>query len=365
MRFAYESLQREVIRALNTQLGDAQQLGVTRARTIRLLDFINAHAHVIPTEAELLDAWALQEVRGAPGVFGNRAIHHIKYRVPGPNSLWHHDGQHGLVRFKIVIHMFVDGYSRLVTGIGAREIHGTPSRVRGDHGVENVEVASWMEANRGHDRGSYIWGRSVHNTRIERLWYDVTEGFGWKWKSFLYDLEVHYRLVPTLKPHLWLLHHLFLGPINDDAQEWMQAWNSHTLALQGERNRSPRDLWFFGMIEQGPRGLDYQNCSGLDERPDEWDEYGIDWEAMEDERLMIHWMEHNEENEVLHGEDEGVYVVPPSIPAEGDVVGQIEQAFQLHGLNRQTTDMLARRRLWEVALQVLEEVCGNMEIWEM
>lgn len=39
---------------------------------------------------------ALQEVRGAPAVFGARPIHRVKYRVPGPNSLWHHDGQHGM-----------------------------------------------------------------------------------------------------------------------------------------------------------------------------------------------------------------------------------------------------------------------------
>lgn len=34
-------------------------------------------------------------VQGAPGLFGHRAIHRRKYFVPGANSLWHHDGQHG------------------------------------------------------------------------------------------------------------------------------------------------------------------------------------------------------------------------------------------------------------------------------
>jgi hypothetical protein len=39
------------------------------------------------------------------------------------------------------------------------ETHGYPSRVRGDHGTENLLVAARMEEIRGIDRGSYIWGR--------------------------------------------------------------------------------------------------------------------------------------------------------------------------------------------------------------
>jgi hypothetical protein len=83
----------------------------------------------------------------------------------------------GLIRWKIVIHAFIDGFSRLVTGIRASnnnraqtvldlftaiiDVWGMPSRARGDHGIENLLIAACMEAARGVERGSYIWGRLV------------------------------------------------------------------------------------------------------------------------------------------------------------------------------------------------------------
>lgn len=36
-------------------------------------------------------------VHGAPGVFGVRRIERRRYKVPGANTLWHHDGQHGML----------------------------------------------------------------------------------------------------------------------------------------------------------------------------------------------------------------------------------------------------------------------------
>ena len=42
-----------------------------------------------------------------------QAIHRREYRVPYPNSLWHIDGYHKLIKWKIVIHGGVDGYSRV------------------------------------------------------------------------------------------------------------------------------------------------------------------------------------------------------------------------------------------------------------
>ncbi|KAF8188548.1 hypothetical protein K438DRAFT_1907435 [Mycena galopus ATCC 62051] len=151
-----------------------------------------------------------------------------------------------------------------------------------------------METERGVSRGSYIWGRSVNNTRIERLWYDVTHGFGFKWKKFFVDLEVNHGLNPTLPAHIWLLHHLFLHRIDEDAQEWAAAWNSHDLQIRGERTRSPHDIFFFSQLQDGPRGLERILAPPTEDVPHP-STYGIDWETMDDQQLMHHHLMQNPE----------------------------------------------------------------------
>jgi hypothetical protein len=79
----------------------------------------------------------------------------------------------GLIRWKFVIHAFIDGFSRFLLGIRASsnnraatvldlfedivEVFGFPCSTRGDHGTENLLVAALMEEVRG--VGSYIWGK--------------------------------------------------------------------------------------------------------------------------------------------------------------------------------------------------------------
>ena len=43
------------------------------------------------------------------------AIWRRVYSVPYPNYLWHLDGNHKLIRWRFVIHHYIDGFSRLIT----------------------------------------------------------------------------------------------------------------------------------------------------------------------------------------------------------------------------------------------------------
>ena len=43
-----------------------------------------------------------------------RALHRREYHVESPNALWHIDSYHKLIRWRIVVHGGIDGYSRVV-----------------------------------------------------------------------------------------------------------------------------------------------------------------------------------------------------------------------------------------------------------
>ncbi|KAK0474593.1 hypothetical protein IW261DRAFT_1341498 [Armillaria novae-zelandiae] len=113
-----------------------------------------------------------------------------------------------------------------------------------------------MENYRGIIRNSYIWGRSVHNTRVERMWRDTTIAFSNKWKGFFYDLECSHSLNPLLNRHIWLLHFLFLGKIDGDCQKWANHWNNHKLSLHGH-SASPLQIWMESQLLHGARGLEH------------------------------------------------------------------------------------------------------------
>jgi hypothetical protein len=97
------------------------------------------------------------------------------YKVAFPNSLWHINGQHKLIRWKFVIHGGVDGYSRACVFmqasdnnrastveqafLEATERWGWPHRVRVDYGGENNGIWRQMLAVRSEYIGPSTWTR--------------------------------------------------------------------------------------------------------------------------------------------------------------------------------------------------------------
>jgi len=191
----------------------------------------------------------------------------------------------------------------------------------------------------------------VRNTRAERIWVDFVEGVGSKWKDFFYDLEENFSLNPDLPAHIWLLHWLFLESINEDVSEWVNMWNHHTLDIAGEPNRSPYDMFFFGILE-GPRGVDHFLAPGS------LRDYGVDYEIEENEELLSHFLENHWDDD-----DDNFDPFQSGLPVNmSEVVCEVidspfppgfEEALrsQLDVELMHSRDMVVRRLLWQSALQ--------------
>ena len=186
------------------------------------------------------------------------------YAVPWPNSLWHLDGHHSLIRWGLVIHGCIDGYSRRIICLacGSNNLAETvlhlfetairrdgglwPSRIRVDYGVENTAVCDAMVAVRGEGRGSFMAGSSHRNQRIERLWRDVFRCICHLYYYTFYALEQSGQLDVENPIHLFCLHYVFVPRINKALKEWMHSHNHHPLST--EHNWSPNQIWLNGML---------------------------------------------------------------------------------------------------------------------
>jgi hypothetical protein len=184
-----------------------------------------------------------------------KPIRRREYSVPGPHYLWHQDGNHKLIRWGIVIHGCIDGFSRSIIYLAARDNNTSkavfdlfkdgltryqlPDRVRGDKGGENILVAEYMLQHRGLGRSSYIAGSSKHNTRIERLWRDMRQHTIQSYIDLFTSLEAEGMQLNNLL-HIYSLQYLFIPVINEALQLFVDIWNNHKIST--EQNRSPNQL---------------------------------------------------------------------------------------------------------------------------
>ena len=210
------------------------------------------------------------------------------YYVPWPNSVWHLDGHHSLIRWGLVIHGCINGFSRKVMFLKCSPnnyaetvlqlfteavdvSHGLwPSRIRVDRGVENVLVCDLMVAVRGHGRGSFIAGPSTRNQRIERLWRDVFRCVCHYFYYVFYAMEQSGILNMSNDLHLFVLHLVFLPRINFALEEYLKMFNDHK--IRTAQNMTPNQLWTNGMLDpNNPLATDK-----LDEDPEDLEHFAED-----------------------------------------------------------------------------------------
>lgn len=185
------------------------------------------------------------------------------------------------------------------------------------------------------------------------------------------DLEANHGLDPTQPAHVWLLHHLFLNAINQDANDWAETWNLHKLQIKKQRSRSPRDMFFFGMLQEGPRGMLVRSEERLvDEVVEDIPSYGIDWEVNEDDRLMNHlleenpqdWQDDNPFTSASHpGQLSEVLCDPPNCPFDHrhlhDLDTVLAQRVDLFSRN-----MSVRRMVWQEAFAICQSMYSELNV---
>ena len=198
------------------------------------------------------------------------------------------DSHHKLIRWRLVTHGAIDGYSRLVlyvhcaTNIKAATVleqflsavngHGLPSRVRSDQGLENTLVARYMIERRGANRRSMLVGCSTHNQRIERLWRDMHKGVTILFYKLFYFMEDQGILDPLNEYHLWTLHYIFVPRIRKALDKFTSAWNNHP--IRTAHHHSPQQLFTSGALL-----LQHSNSEAFDFLEHVNDDYGYDEDA--------------------------------------------------------------------------------------
>lgn len=185
------------------------------------------------------------------------------YFAEGPNSVWHIDGHHKLIRWNFVTHGGIDGFSRTIVFLkcagdntsgtvldsfmDAVTCYGVPQKVRSDLGGENVKVWRYMIEHHMSD-GAVIVGSSVHNERIERLWRDVFRSVYSVFYSTFKELEDDGELNPMNGIDLYCLHYVYLPRINEALNAFIESWNNHSIST--EHNLTPNQLFIQGALEQ-------------------------------------------------------------------------------------------------------------------
>ena len=130
---------------------------------------------------------------------------------------------------------------------GATLQYGIPTRVRADHGSENVLVKDFINSyHRARNPENttvkyFIAGKSVHNQRIERYWRELNRLLHSKYIGIFTFLESEYGLSRDSNTNLACLHIIYMHRIQTDLDKKVSSWNNHGLST--EENEAPITLF--------------------------------------------------------------------------------------------------------------------------
>eukprot|EP01083_Nonionella_stella_P200950 735446_1 len=145
-------------------------------------------------------------------------------------------------------------------------VNGIPKRMRGDYGTENYDCADELNRIRRSDR-AFIFGRSVHNQRIERMWGDSNVGVSFVFDDLFNFMRSLHGLDANDALHIYCLHLVFMPRIQERLDEWVEIWNAHPIRTAGRR--TPNEMF----KDECDEDLDESDTFGI-EHGTSWPAYG-------------------------------------------------------------------------------------------
>jgi hypothetical protein len=199
------------------------------------------------------DVRHILQIMDPEGVEQRRAkrLHRRSYFTKGPNYIWHIDSYDKLKPYGICINGCIDGYSRKMIWLNAYktssdpkviggyyiqsiEGYGCPRIIRGDKGTENSDVCKFQRHLRHHNQDafagekSFMYGRSVHNQRIERWWGFLRQECVHFWMELFYQLKDEGNFDGYFLDKNLVLF-CFLAIIQDELDAVVEVWDSHLI----------------------------------------------------------------------------------------------------------------------------------------